>query len=105
MLSNGLNINECYKCVYVKNTYKTYVIVCLYLDDILIFDNNTNIIKTVNQMLTSKFNMKDMGIAYVILGIRVSKTHDGLILSQCHYIKKKIIDKFKKIKQYSKDIN
>jgi hypothetical protein len=24
----------------------------------------------------------------VILEIRVSKTHDGLILSQCHYIKK-----------------
>jgi hypothetical protein len=24
----------------------------------------------------------------VILGMRVSTTHDGLILSQCHYIKK-----------------
>jgi hypothetical protein len=39
-------------------------------------------------MLTSKFNTKDMGVAYVILGMRVSTTHDGLILSQCHYIKK-----------------
>jgi len=81
MLSNDLNINECYKCVHVKNTYKKYVIVYLYADNILIFDNNTNIIKTVNQMLTSKFNMKDMGVAYVILNMRVFKTHDYLILS------------------------
>lgn len=71
MLSNDLNINECYKCVYVKNTYKTYVIVCLYVDNILIFDNNTNIIKTFNQMLTSKFNIKDTGVAYVILEMRI----------------------------------
>ena len=36
MLTNGFIINECDKCVYVKNTNKGYVIICLYVDDMLI---------------------------------------------------------------------
>ena len=28
MMSNGFKINECDKCVYIKNTDKCYVIVC-----------------------------------------------------------------------------
>ncbi|KAK6148494.1 hypothetical protein DH2020_019406 [Rehmannia glutinosa] len=33
-----------------------------------------------------KFDMKDMSVADVILGINISKTSDGLTLSQSHYI-------------------
>ena len=36
MLTNGFKINECDKCVYVKNTDQGYIIVCLYVHDILI---------------------------------------------------------------------
>ena len=37
-------------------------------------------------MLTSRFDMKDMGSTDVILGIKLIRTLDGLILSQSHYI-------------------
>ncbi|KAL0429715.1 UNVERIFIED_CONTAM: Retrovirus-related Pol polyprotein from transposon TNT 1-94 [Sesamum radiatum] len=40
------------------------------------------------------FDMKDMGLADVILGIKISKTSDGLALSQSHYIEN-ILKKFK----------
>ena len=33
MLSHGFKINECDKCVYVKDDEHGYVIVCLYIDD------------------------------------------------------------------------
>ena len=39
--------------------------------------------------------MKDMGLADVILGIKILRTFDGLILSQAHYVDK-ILDKFNK---------
>ena len=39
-------------------------------------------------MLTSYFDIKDIGVADVILGIKIAKTSSGLILSQCHYIEK-----------------
>ena len=40
MLSNGFKINECDKCVYIKNTPNHEVIVCLYVDDMLIISKN-----------------------------------------------------------------
>ena len=39
MMLNGSKINECEKCVYVKRTKGGYVILCLYVDDILIVGN------------------------------------------------------------------
>ncbi|GKB58909.1 retrovirus-related pol polyprotein from transposon TNT 1-94 [Tanacetum coccineum] len=35
-----------------------------------------------------KFDMKDMGLADVILGIKIIRTHNGLVLSQAHYVDK-----------------
>ena len=56
--------------------------------------SNNEVIKTTKKMFNNKFNMKDLGVADVILRINVSKTLDGLILSQSHYIEK-ILKKFK----------
>ena len=81
MLSNGFKINECDKCVYVKSTNESHVIVCLYVDDMLIMGTNKNIINSTKKMLRSKFDMKDLGLADVILGIRVKKNHEGYVLT------------------------
>ena len=61
---------------------------CLYVDDMLIIDSNNDVIKATKKMLTSYFDMKNMGVVDVILGIKIGKTSSGLILSQCHYIEK-----------------
>ena len=37
-------------------------------------------------LAASKFEMKDMGVADVILGVKIHKTPGGLALSQSHYI-------------------
>ncbi|KAJ9540180.1 LOW QUALITY PROTEIN: hypothetical protein OSB04_026686 [Centaurea solstitialis] len=39
-------------------------------------------------MLKSKFDMKDMGLSYVILGIKITRTQNSLVLSQTHYVDK-----------------
>ncbi|KAF3654053.1 hypothetical protein FXO37_16682 [Capsicum annuum] len=51
-------------------------------------------INATKRMLESKFDMKDLGVADVILGIRIHRTPYGLALSQSHYIEK-VLDKFK----------
>ena len=68
MILDGFKINECDKCIYMKNTDKGCVIICLYVDDMLIIGSNIEIIKTTKKMLNSKFNMKDMGVTDVIFG-------------------------------------
>ncbi|CAM8877191.1 unnamed protein product [Rhodiola kirilowii] len=39
--------------------------------------------------------MKDLGLADVIFGIKITRTADGFVLSQAHYVDK-ILDKFRK---------
>jgi hypothetical protein len=88
MISNGFKINECDKCVYVKDTENGYVILCLYVDDMLIVGSNEIMIKSTKDMLRSRFDMKDMGLADVILGIKITRTSEGLVLDQTHYVDK-----------------
>ncbi|GJR87318.1 retrovirus-related pol polyprotein from transposon TNT 1-94 [Tanacetum coccineum] len=88
MLESEFKINECGKCVYVKDTSSGYVILCLYVDDMLIINSNGKMIKPTKDMLKSKFDMKDMGLADVILGIKIIRTHNELVLSQAHYVDK-----------------
>ena len=95
ILSNGFRINECDKCVYVKDTDKGYVILCLYVDDLLIVGSNDEMIKATKRLLNSKFDMKDIGLADVILGVKITKTSGGIVLSQAHNVNK-ILEKFGK---------
>ena len=74
MLSNGFKINECDKCVYIKDTPNQEVVLCLYVDDMLIMSKDIANIKATKHMLASKFDMKDLGVADVILGIKILKT-------------------------------
>ncbi|KAL0320072.1 UNVERIFIED_CONTAM: Retrovirus-related Pol polyprotein from transposon TNT 1-94 [Sesamum radiatum] len=64
------------------------------LYDMLIMGSNRDVILTTKRMLTKHFDMKDMGLADVIFGIKISKTSDGLALSQSHYVEN-ILKKFK----------
>ena len=79
--------------IYVKNTVNGYVILCLYVDDMLIVGSDDEMIKSTKAMLSTRFDMKDMGLVDVILGVKILRTSDGLVLSQSHYVDK-ILDKF-----------
>ena len=95
MKANRFKINEYDKCVYVKDTENSYVILCLYVDDMLIVGSDDKMIKSTKNMLNSRFDMKDMGLADVILGKKISRVSDGLVLSQSHYVDN-ILGKFDK---------
>nr|GEV19682.1 zinc finger, CCHC-type [Tanacetum cinerariifolium] len=49
---------------------------------------NDKMIKSTKDMLKSKFDIKDMGLADVILGIKIIRSHNRLVLSQAHYVDK-----------------
>lgn len=93
IVSNGFRIHQSDKCVYSKFTETQGVIVCLYVDDMLIFETDLDSIQSTKDMLSSSFSMKDMGVADVILGIRITRQGGNIVLSQSHYIEK-ILKKF-----------
>ena len=82
----------------MRNTNKSYVIVCLYVDDMLALGSNDHMIKSTRKMLTNKLDMKDLSVANIILKIKSSKKYNGFILSLFYYVEKIL-------KKFSKDYN
>ncbi|GKC38680.1 zinc finger, CCHC-type containing protein [Tanacetum coccineum] len=94
VLSNGYLLNQADKCVYRKfDASGKGVIICLYVDDMLIFGTDQVQLDLTKEFLSSRFFMKDMGKADVILGIRIKHESNGIAISQSHYIKK-VLKKF-----------
>ena len=79
--------------IYYKTFDDAYVIICLYVDDLLIFSPNMDIINVAKMLLKNNFDIKDLGEANVILGMKISRTSNGIFVDQSHYIEKN----FKKI--------
>ena len=93
LVTNGYSINDVDKCIYSKYKDNTCVVICFYVDDMLIFGTSLEVVCETKKFLGSKFDMKDLGEAEVILGIKIIRTPNGLKLSQEHYIEK-ILRKF-----------
>ena len=88
LLENGFLSIEVDKCVYTKCTGKECVIITLYVDDMLIFGTSLSVTYSTKRFLASQFDMKDMGEAKVILGMKIIRMGDSIILSQEHYVEK-----------------
>ncbi|GAA0149688.1 transmembrane signal receptor [Lithospermum erythrorhizon] len=69
------------------------VIICMYVDDMLILENTLDVVNKTKELLSSNFEMKDLGEADVILGVRVIRNSEGISLSQSHYVEK-VLKKF-----------
>ena len=83
-------------CVFMqKFSDDDFVILLLYVDDMLIVGRSTSRIEKLKQQLSHSFAMKDLGPAKQILGIRIIRDRKAkkLYLSQEKYIEK-ILQKF-----------
>ena len=77
-------------CVYIKRFEDDFVILSLYVDDILLAGNSLDSVMAIKEWLSSNFEMKDMGEAEYILGVKIQRDHSKRILSlsQENYINK-----------------
>lgn len=93
VISFGFKHNSADRCIYTKTTKDCTVVICLYVDDMLIISTTLDGISEIKSYLSSNFKMKDLGEVDTILGIKVKRTNDQISLSQSHYIEK-ILTKF-----------
>jgi hypothetical protein len=82
-------------CVYVKRFEGSFIILSLYVDDILLVGNNKEFIKTIKEWMSSTFEMKDMDEASFALGVKIlrDRSRKLLGLSQETYIRK-VLERF-----------
>ena len=89
LVSKSYLINEANKCIYSKQfDSKIYMIICLYVDDMLIFGTSMELVKMTKSFFASNCDMKDLGAVNVIVSIKIIKSDDVLVLSQEHYVEK-----------------
>ena len=88
MLTHGYVINGVDKRIYSKFISNEFVIICLYVDDLLIFGTSLDDVHNAKHFLASNFDMKDLGKANKILGNKILRDNDCITLSQSHYVEK-----------------
>ncbi|KAL6333644.1 hypothetical protein AAG906_028829 [Vitis piasezkii] len=78
------------QCIYLKFSGSKFIILVLYVDDILLASSDVELLHETKRFLSSKFDMKDLGNASFVLGIQIYRDHSrGILgLSQKSYINK-----------------
>ena len=80
-------------CVYKRIQAQKVVFLVLYVDDILLIGNDKQVLSGVKDWLHKQFDMKDLGEANYILGIKLIRDRKNklLALSQASYIDKILV--------------
>ncbi|KAJ0568794.1 putative RNA-directed DNA polymerase [Helianthus annuus] len=65
---------------------ESFVAALIYVDDVILTGNDVKKIEETKAFLDNKFSIKDLGPLKYFLGIEVTRTREGLILSQRKYI-------------------
>jgi hypothetical protein len=78
----GFKISVCDPCVFYRSS-PTPTWLFLHVDDIAVFGPNISAFKNGIKL---EFNMKDMGCADLLLGIKIHHESDAIVLSQRHSV-------------------
>ena len=75
-------------CTYIKQTNESIVVIGLYVDDLVLISNSLDELSTIKKQLAAIFEMKDLGNAKFVLGIKIERdrTNKTLSISQSEYI-------------------
>jgi hypothetical protein len=76
--------------VYYKQDGVHFLVITLYVDDMLFFGNSKDVICDLKFQLSTQFDMKDLGVAKYILGMEIRRDRErankNIWLSQSKYV-------------------
>nr|GEX89005.1 putative zinc finger, CCHC-type [Tanacetum cinerariifolium] len=80
--------NQVDQCVYLKMSGSNFIILVLYVDDIVLASNNIDLLHESKHFLSKNFDMKDLGEISYVIGIEThrDRANRKLELSQKAYI-------------------
>ena len=81
MMSSHFEMMDENHCVYVKRSDDNFVILTLYVDNILLVGNNVEYLLTIKEWLSFNFQMNDMGEASYILGVKIHQNCSKRLLT------------------------
>src|SRR6202046_1159695 len=86
----GFTVLSADTCVYQLRKANLYILVALYVDDLLLVSNSLEGLSALKRDLSRRFSMTDLGEAHYILGIQIDRNRAARILSisQREYVHK-----------------
>lgn len=92
---NSLQLDEDHY-IYFKKSNEKFVIFSVFVDDILLAENDKEFVKIIKKWMSSNFKMKDMNKVDYVLRVKIHRDRLKMViaLSQQLYIKK-ILECFK----------
>lgn len=95
MLENNFKRSKNDFCLYIGSLQNVNIYLLIYVDDLLLFGSSNEQISEFKRTLCNNFQMKDLGLATMFLGISIKQNIENkrIILNQTEYLKK-VLDKF-----------
>ncbi|KAH0711345.1 hypothetical protein KY289_007304 [Solanum tuberosum] len=90
---NGYIRSENEPTLYVKKKGNVFIIVCLYVDDIIYTSSSRFLLEEFKSQMMNEFEMSDMGLLHYFLGLQVHQTEKRIFLSQRKYARD-LLNKF-----------
>ena len=93
LLSHGYKKSTADPCVYIK-TMKSqdgtvnFVIIAIYVDDMMFFSNNTEMLEKEKKAIAEKFQVEDLGELHYVLGMSIVRNRESrtMLISQKKYL-------------------
>ena len=70
--------------LFIKNNVNSFVAVFVYVDDVIVANNDSNNIAYLKCFVDSKFKLKDLGQLQYFLSLEVARSKKGISISQRH---------------------
>jgi hypothetical protein len=81
----GFNKCKAENGVYVQESTPSIILICLYVNDLLVVESDKAELKRFKNVMMSEFEMTDLGLISYFLGIEFLRTSKGLMLHQKKY--------------------
>lgn len=81
-LENGFERSKNEPTLYVKKQGTDFLVVCLYVDDIIYLGSCDSLLEEFKSSMMKKFEMSDLGLLHYFLGLEVKQCSDGIFISQ-----------------------
>jgi Reverse transcriptase (RNA-dependent DNA polymerase) len=86
LLSCGFIISKTDNSLFCKLDNYTFTTILVYIDDIIITENNLEEMRNVKEKLKERLDIKDLGILKYFLGIEITYSPKNIFISQRKYI-------------------
>lgn len=81
-------------CIFIYKDQNIYLIIAIYVDDIMVIGNSNDYINNVISRLSKSFNLREVTKRNTFLGIDIKQESGKIIISQNNYISK-LLKRFK----------